>query len=134
MGALTPELRGQLARRKPELIELLRTRRDGSRQSAPPITLLPRKDALPLCFSQERMWFLEQMEGADGVYNIPVSVRLSGDLREDALVESLNAIAVRHETLRMSFVEANGRGRVRIADSLRLFLPLVDLSGIDRKG
>ena len=38
----------------------------------------PRPAVLPLSFGQQRMWFLNRLEGAGGVYNLPLAMRLTG--------------------------------------------------------
>ena len=54
-------------------------------------------DWFPLSFAQQRLWFLHQLEPDSAVYNIPGAIRLSGSLRVDVLVRSLNEIMRRHE-------------------------------------
>ncbi|WP_206759232.1 non-ribosomal peptide synthetase, partial [Massilia sp. CFBP 13721] len=63
---------------------------------------------LPLSYAQQRLWFLDQLMGAAPTYNIPLALRLSGALRLDLLVESLNAIVRRHDILRARFSKNKG--------------------------
>jgi amino acid adenylation domain-containing protein len=57
----------------------------------------------PLSFGQQRLWFLDQMLGGMPVYNLPLCYHLAGPLNVDALEQSLQAIAERHESLRTTF-------------------------------
>ncbi|KAF9344676.1 hypothetical protein BGX34_005436, partial [Mortierella sp. NVP85] len=63
-----------------------------------------REGDLPLSFSQQRMWFLAQMEGISETYHIPSAVRLRGDLNRDAWQRALDTLFARHEALRSVFV------------------------------
>ncbi|MBF6096406.1 condensation domain-containing protein, partial [Nocardia cyriacigeorgica] len=60
----------------------------------------PRPEQVPLSLAQQRMWFLNQFDTASAVNNIPVAVRLSGDLDVDALQLAVADVVGRHETLR----------------------------------
>nr|WP_307729680.1 non-ribosomal peptide synthetase [Massilia sp. CFBP 13721] len=63
---------------------------------------------LPLSFSQQRLWFLDKLAGANPSYNIPLALRLSGKLDIAALERSLNLVIERHEALRTRFVDSEG--------------------------
>src|SRR5690349_11975551 len=63
---------------------------------------------IPLSFAQERLWFLTQLEPENPSYNVPVALRLTGDLDLEALERSLNAIVARHEPLRTKFAAVDG--------------------------
>ncbi|WP_426811136.1 amino acid adenylation domain-containing protein [Pseudomonas sp. WOUb67] len=57
-------------------------------------------EALALSYAQQRQWFLWQMDPQGSAYNIPVALRLKGDLDLQALQASFDALIARHETLR----------------------------------
>ncbi len=96
---------------------------------APPIRPAPRDAALPLSFSQQRLWFLDQLEPGSPLYNIPDAVRLTGRLDLDALGRCLDEIVRRHEALRTTFVTVDGRARQVIAPvgAVAVPLPTLDL-------
>ncbi|PXX58018.1 condensation domain-containing protein, partial [Pseudomonas sp. LAIL14HWK12:I1] len=60
-------------------------------------------EALALSYAQQRQWFLWQMDPQGSAYNIPVALRLKGDLDLQALQASFDALIARHETLRTTF-------------------------------
>lgn len=54
----------------------------------------------PLAPNQERLWFLQLLDPHSTVYNLPLAVRISGDLDVDALRRSIRWLIDRHEVLR----------------------------------
>ena len=83
--------------------------RESSSSAVPLIIPVSRDGSLPLSFAQERMWFLYQLAPESSAYNIPVSVRLVGPLNKAALAHSLDELVRRHEALRTTFHDAEGR-------------------------
>ncbi|HEX2268089.1 MAG TPA: amino acid adenylation domain-containing protein, partial [Pyrinomonadaceae bacterium] len=81
----------------------------------------------PLSFGQQRLWFLDQLEPDNPVYNIPAAIRLNGSLNVDALVHSLNELVRRHEVLRTTFTIVDGHPAQVIHEAKPLPLPIVDL-------
>ena len=63
----------------------------------------------PLSFAQQRLWFLDQYEPNNTLYNLPTAIWLHGALDVPALERSLNEILHRHEALRTTFGIVNDR-------------------------
>jgi len=63
----------------------------------------------PLSFAQLRLWFLYKLEPESSAYNLAAAVHLNGPLHERALQRSLQQIVQRHETLRTTFAEVDGK-------------------------
>lgn len=64
--------------------------------------------AAPLSFAQERLWFLNQVEGLSAAYNSAEVFRLSGPLDADALETAFGDVVERHEVLRTVFPVVDG--------------------------
>ena len=87
-----------------------------------------RSDPVPASFAQRRLWFLDQLEAGQSLYNMPIARRLKGSLDVAALEKSFAEIVRRHETLRTSFVAVEGEPVQVISDPQPFRLPLTDLS------
>jgi len=80
---------------------------EGSKSSQEKITLLEERDAVPMSFTQERLWFLDQFSDVkDSTYHIPGLLHLQGKLDKTALNRAINTIVDRHEILRTNFVNS----------------------------
>ncbi len=94
--------------------------------------LLRRKSAQaeggPLSFTQEQMWFLSRLEGASPVYNIPLALRLEGELEPDGLRQALTAVVARHASLRTAFVQEGDRPVRQVVTPSPVPLETVDLA------
>ncbi|HEV7669747.1 MAG TPA: non-ribosomal peptide synthase/polyketide synthase [Thermoanaerobaculia bacterium] len=108
-----------------------RALRFGAGVETPPLVAVPRGEALPLSFAQQRLWFIDQLEPESALYNIPVALRVTGGLDLGVLAAVLGEIARRHESLRTTFEAADGEPVQVIRPAGRFALPVVDLSGLD---
>ncbi|WP_139191243.1 amino acid adenylation domain-containing protein, partial [Rhodococcus tukisamuensis] len=76
----------------------------GARTSERPVLAArTRPEDIPLSFAQQRMWFVNQFDTASAAYNIPIVVRLGGELDVRALNSALADVVARHESLRTVF-------------------------------
>ncbi|NEP78777.1 MAG: AMP-binding protein [Okeania sp. SIO3B3] len=123
-GVITPELKQNLIARKKEIIEFLRQGYNTQEQF---IKQVSRDGKLPLSFAQERLWFLNQLFPNNPAYNLPIVLTIDGTLNVVALEQSLNAIIQRHETLRTTFSDIDGKPVQIVAPVTDLTLPVVDL-------
>ncbi|MCG6495240.1 amino acid adenylation domain-containing protein [Kitasatospora sp. A2-31] len=83
----------------------------GSRR---PLGVMERPEEVPLSPAQLRLWFLNRFEGPSATYNLPLPIRLLGDLDLDALQAALCDVVARHESLRTVFPDVEGRPRQHV--------------------
>jgi malonyl CoA-acyl carrier protein transacylase/NRPS condensation-like uncharacterized protein/acyl carrier protein len=72
----------------------------------------------PLSSAQQRLWFLDQLQGSLPVYHIAVAYRIKGELDLVALKRALNEIVRRHEILRTTFPMIDGQPVQSVAPKL----------------
>ena len=133
-GVMTPELKQDIVDRKTEILELLREAQKTQKSnelSLPPIQPRIQSEQLPLSFAQERLWFLNQLEGSSATYNMPEAVRITGNLELNALRQALSEIVRRHEVLRTSFPTVNGTPIQVIDPETTLNIKVVDLQQLE---
>src|SRR6266545_2991597 len=95
-----------------------------------PLRPVPRDRPLPLSFAQQRLWFLDRLAPGTAAYNVPLGVRLAGDLSPDLLARAISEAARRHEAVRTTF-ETHGGDPVQIVHPpAPIPVPLVDLQGL----
>ena len=119
-GSLTENLKHQLKQNKAQLIELLQSSKEADTQVLPPLSKVERKTELPLSFSQQRFWFLDQFAPGQAAYTIPLGLRIKGALNAAALTDAFNGVIHRHEVLRTNFVVADFDAIQQIHAELRI--------------
>jgi len=127
---LTEMLHAEMARRKAEILELLRESNRPKGVSFTTVQQGSRRGGLPLSFSQERLWFIDQLEPDNPAYNIPCAVRARGPLHVTALEQTFNEIVRRHEIFRTTCSTVNDRPVQVICPTLIVPLRVVDLRHI----
>jgi amino acid adenylation domain-containing protein len=112
--------------------------RDSLNKSAAPLPALmaiekrPNKPALS--YAQQRLWFLDKLLPDVTLYNMPIALELRGPLNREALRNTVNQIADRHEILRTVFKETeSGEGYQEILSQVDLFEE-IDLSDLADQG
>ncbi|WP_261595464.1 non-ribosomal peptide synthetase, partial [Pseudoalteromonas holothuriae] len=123
-----------LHKRTWELAQKLGYKKPVSKPEYPSIEPVEREgNPLELSFAQQRLWMLDKIDDGSAHYNIPVALTIRGELKLTALINTINTIVARHESLRTNFVDG-GHGepvqRVHVASSLDM--PVSDISLLEK--
>ncbi|ADB50870.1 non-ribosomal peptide synthetase [Conexibacter woesei] len=99
----------------------------GKEAGAAPIPRAPAGGHHPLARGQERLWAVQQLDGAGAAYNVPVAMEQELPDRA-ALASALTVVAARHDSLRTAFRVVAGEPRQVVADAVEIPLAWLDLS------
>ncbi|WP_156763479.1 non-ribosomal peptide synthetase, partial [Mycobacterium scrofulaceum] len=104
---------------------------DGEGRHREPLTAGRRPAVIPLSFTQNRLWVLDQLQGPSGVYHLAVALRLRGELDAEVLGAALADVVARHESLRTIFPAPDGLPQQLIVPAARADFgwDVIDASG-----
>jgi hypothetical protein len=108
----------------------------------PPVTALAATaghgdgEAVPLSYSQQRLWFLSKLDEESIAYHMPFAFRLTGRLDPNALRAALQDVVARHDVLRTVYPERDGQARQQVLDIADALpgLPFIDATEADVPG
>ena len=127
-GVPTSTLLEQLRDKKAEIFAFLQSLQvDAPIAAVPEIKPRSRQEVCPLSFAQQRLWFLDHLDGQSATYNISRAMQLSGPLDVEALEQGIKEIIRRHEVLRTTFQIIEGQPVQVIAPTVDFSLTIVDL-------
>ncbi|MCI0767842.1 non-ribosomal peptide synthase/polyketide synthase [Bacillus sp. TL12] len=86
------------------------------------------KEALPLSYAQQRLWFMDRFNPNSSLYNIPTVWHLKGNWIPEALEKGFNRLIERHESLRTVFKKVGEQPVQQIVEFLPRALPVRDYS------
>lgn len=81
---------------------------EGQTSILAPLVPQERPEKLPLSFAQERLWFIDRLDGSTQ-YHQGAILKFKGNLDRTILEESFRAIVNRHEVLRTIFKDEDGQ-------------------------
>lgn len=126
MSSVTDKI-ARLSPEKQMILEKL-LKKQGLDISRLPIAVQPRDtNIFPLSFSQQRMWFLHQIDPENTAYNCSAAWRMTGELSLPALQKAATDLVQRHEVLRTTFITRNGQPFQVVASQADVALHALDL-------
>ncbi|MES2316843.1 MAG: amino acid adenylation domain-containing protein [Pseudomonadota bacterium] len=130
--ALSAPVLAAIRERKAELTAWLIEQEAQRGNVAAPIVPADRAaNRFPLSFSQQRVWFIDRMEGESAHYNMPGAFRIRGEFSEDLAQQALAAVIARHEVLRAQFHDSPEGPYQSIRDDVAFAMARHDLSAMD---
>lgn len=99
----------------------------GINENIPPIIALGKQEEAQLSFAQQRLWFLDRLDGPSATYNIPGAVKIEGQLDKTALQRAITEIIDRHQILRTNFFDIDGKPYQSVKKAQSFILPVVVL-------
>ncbi|WP_129645515.1 non-ribosomal peptide synthetase [Peristeroidobacter agariperforans] len=128
---ISKERLGNLTADRAELVKLLLEAKVRRMEEIRPY---PRDESfgrprMPTSWAQQRLWFIDELEGGSTAYNMAFPLRLKGALDEGALQKALDEIVQRHEMLRTVFVAGPNGPTQEISPEGRFSLVKIDLAG-----
>ncbi|MFT6731962.1 MAG: amino acid adenylation domain-containing protein [Polaribacter sp.] len=115
--------------KKARIAELLK-KRGVKTQAHQSIKQLNSAEPVELSFSQQRLWYLDQLIPEQSVYNLPAAFQIDGELDKLRLNDSFNRVIQRHQSLRTQFKIINGKPMQSIVSKLILEMKFVEKSNL----
>ncbi len=124
------DLRGKLRDLSPEKRELLELLLKSELEDKGKKVTPVRRDTneFPLSFSQHRIWFLEQLEPNSPIYNLPLAIKLIGEINLHTFQLVIDQIVTRHESLRTVFSEIDGNPIQIVKTTMPVHVEIFDYS------
>ncbi|OJY30962.1 MAG: hypothetical protein BGP11_00860 [Rhodobacterales bacterium 65-51] len=127
-GGVPPALLERIRAQKGQITDWLARLAEDAAAQEEAILPGPPVAAEPLAFSQSRLWVIEQMEAAAGLYTVPMVLAVTGALDRAALARAVSALVERHHALRTVFRESDAGTLQHLLPAAPVDLHFTDLS------
>lgn len=133
-GVMSRELLLEISNRKSDIIAFLKeiSADDKNKKELIPCVERDCENGLPLSFTQQTMWFFDRFSKGNPVFNICNAMVMDGILHKDKFLKALNELAARHESLRTTFKNVEGKPVQVIHPASPVEFPEIDLSDIPK--
>jgi hypothetical protein len=126
-GGVDTELRAELLRRKPELLQKLQVYPEACRGA---IVRSERNGKIPQTPAQQGMWLIDFFSPGNVAYNIPEAFRIDAAIDLKLLQSAVDRLLARHETLRTRFYEDGGELVQAVLPDVRSPVGFTDISDV----
>lgn len=92
-------------------------------QDSLPLTVQSREGLIPLSFGQQRLWFLDQLQGGSPEYNMPAAFKVAKDIDLETVHAAMTLIIQRHEVLRTHYGLKDGTAHQVVNHDFELDIP-----------
>jgi len=123
----TAELKAQVVEKKSEIIAFLK---EAQKAQVNTIPKADRSKAIPLSLTQQRLWILNQLEPDSVAYNMPIILKLVGDLNVGYFEFALQQIVSRHESMRTQITQDGFAAFQEVNEAGLKPLSVEDISGL----
>ena len=116
----------------PSIAELSAALNQIDQQQLPIIHVQTTSEPIPASMTQQRLWFLQQLNPASSAYNMPVAIKLDMPIKASMMELMLKQLIEKHQALRTSFHDEQGVAYLNVSDSIDWVLPVLDFSQLDK--
>ncbi|WDE09178.1 non-ribosomal peptide synthetase [Thalassomonas viridans] len=99
-----------------------------------PVATAQDADFIPLSYSQQALWFIDNLNGGSKNYNMPLALEISGAFDPGAAEQALQAIIERHQILRSVYRKTDRGLEQSLLPGAEFVLEQLDLSGLPVAG
>ena len=130
-GKLTDDMKEEIAVRKEELLDLLRS---GLSPDGSDLVSIPRDGVLPLSLFQQRLWVIHRLDPANVDYNMATVWQIDKPIDAAQVVHAIRDLSCRHEILRSAFRDERGTPRVHLLPADKVAIVQRDLREVCEAG
>ncbi|CEE94688.1 putative Phenylalanine racemase (ATP-hydrolyzing) [Xenorhabdus nematophila str. Anatoliense] len=98
-----------------------------------PIIPVAKTERFPLSFAQQRLWFIDQLDGQTPQYNMPLVLTAKGDFNPAIAEQAINIIVQRHQVLRTVYRHDTDGAWQEVLDKATVKLTRADYQNIEEK-
>jgi len=110
----------------PTIKSLAKFMEDSKEVNLNTITKGERKELYPLSSAQRRMYFLYEFDKTSLAYNMPIVLKVKGNLDEKKIEDTFKKLTERHEILRTSFIRVDNEIMQKISEEAVIDFEIVN--------